>query len=328
MDTTTLNSEEEQYLNLVATILNRGVQRNDRTGAGTKSIFATSMRFSLANNTVPLLTSRKVFWRGVVEELLWIMSGSTDATVLSQKNIHIWDGNSSRSFLDLHGLHDYKEGDIGPGYGFQWRHFGAKYNAYKNSATETDVVTETDRIQTLEKDAGVDQLRDCIDKMLNDPYNRRIIISAWNPLDIPKMALPPCHLLCQFYVDMSTTPPTLSSQMYQRSADVALGVPFNIASYSLLTILLAHVCGMQPGEFVHVIGDAHIYNNHEEGMQTLLARRGQLRPWPRVHISDLQPPTDRTTDATLAVLLRIQSTNITLIDYNPLPPIRGMTMAV
>ena len=247
-----------QYLNLLRYVMDKGVLRTDRTNTGTRSVFGTQMRFSLANGVIPLLTTKKVFWRGVVEELLWFIHGCTDGRVLKEKKIHIWDGNGSREFLDKVGLTDYEEDDLGPIYGFQWRHFGAEY-----SHRDADYSGQ-----------GVDQLQEVIHLLRTDPYNRRIMLSAWNPCALRKMALPPCHVLSQFYVQNGR----LSCQMYQRSADMGLGVPFNIASYSLLTILLAHIVGLQPGEFVHVIGDTHVYINHEDALREQIEREPRAFP--------------------------------------------------
>ncbi|XP_066998804.2 thymidylate synthase isoform X2 [Anabrus simplex] len=217
--------EEYQYLEQIQRIITCGVKRDDRTGVGTLSLFGAQMRYSLRNGVFPLLTTKRVFWRGVVEELLWFIRGSTNAKELQEKKIHIWDGNSSRQFLDSLGFTDREEGDLGPVYGFQWRHIGAKYvDMHTNYSGE-----------------GLDQLKEVIDTIRTRPFDRRIIMCAWNPMDIPKMALPPCHCLVQFYVANNE----LSCQLYQRSADMGLGVPFNIASYSLLTYMIAHVTGLK-----------------------------------------------------------------------------------
>ncbi|XP_027354787.1 bifunctional dihydrofolate reductase-thymidylate synthase isoform X3 [Abrus precatorius] len=213
--------EEYMYLRLVQDIISEGSTRDDRTGTGTLSKFGCQTRFNL-RRSFPLLTTKKVFWRGVVEELLWFISGSTSAKALQEKGIHIWDGNASREYLDRIGLTEREEGDLGPVYGFQWRHFGAKY-----------VNMHTDY-----SGQGFDQLLDVINKIKHNPDDRRIILSAWNPADLKLMALPPCHMFAQFYVANGE----LSCQMYQRSADMGLGVPFNIASYALLTCMIAHVC--------------------------------------------------------------------------------------
>lgn len=179
-----VNPEEMQYLDICRDIIENGVQRGDRTGTGTKSKFGVQMRYSLRDGALPLLTTKRTFWRGVAEELLWFVSGSTNANELADKNIHIWDGNGSREFLDSRGLSHREEGDLGPVYGFQWRHFGAEYEDMRADY----------------KGKGVDQLADCIDKIRNNPEDRRIVMSAWNPADLDKMALPPCHMFCQFYV--------------------------------------------------------------------------------------------------------------------------------
>ena len=221
------------------------------------------MRFSLRNDVIPILTTKRVFWRGVAEELLWFVSGSTDARELQAKKIHIWDGNASREFLDNRGLTHREEGDLGPVYGFQWRHFGAKYVDFNTDYTGQ----------------GVDQLARCINCIKTNPTSRRIVMSAWNPADLNDMALPPCHMFCQFYVANGE----LSCQMYQRSADMGLGVPFNIASYALLTRMVAQVCGLKAGDFVHTIGDAHVYLNHIEPLQRQLRRKP--RPFPTLTIN-------------------------------------------
>ncbi|KAL7563732.1 hypothetical protein ACA910_020420 [Epithemia clementina (nom. ined.)] len=259
------NLEEIQYLNLCRDIMETGIQRGDRTGTGTLSKFGAQMRFDLRQGRLPLLTTKRTFWRGVAEELLWFISGSTNANELMEKDIHIWDGNGSREFLDSLGLSHREQGDLGPVYGFQWRHFGAEY-----VDMHTDYTGQ-----------GVDQLAECIRKIKETPEDRRIVMSAWNPADLGKMALPPCHMFCQFYVD--TVNNELSCQMYQRSADMGLGVPFNIASYALLTHLVAHVTGRRPGDFVHVIGDAHIYLNHVDALKEQLRRTP--RPFPTLKIN-------------------------------------------
>lgn len=254
--------EEYLYLRLVEDILSNGTSKDDRTGTGTISKFGCQMRFNLRKN-FPLLTTKKVFWRGVVEELLWFISGSTNAKILQEKGIHIWDGNASRDYLDGLGLKDREEGDLGPVYGFQWRHFGARY-----SNMHADYTGQ-----------GFDQLLDVIYKIKNNPDDRRIILSAWNPSDLKLMALPPCHMFAQFYVANKE----LSCQMYQRSADMGLGVPFNIASYALLTCMIAHVCDLSPGDFVHVIGDAHVYRTHVRPLQEQLQKAP--KPFPILKIN-------------------------------------------
>ncbi|EDO49153.1 predicted protein [Nematostella vectensis] len=254
----TKRHDELQYLDMIRYIMENGTVKTDRTGTGTKSVFGAQMRFSLRDGVFPLLTTKRVFWRGVAEELLWFVKGCTNAKVLADKNIHIWDANGSRGFLDRQGLSHREEGDLGPVYGFQWRHFGAKY-----VDMHTDYTGQ-----------GVDQLAQVIDKIKNNPDDRRIIMLAWNPSDIPLMALPPCHAFVQFYVANGE----LSCQLYQRSGDMGLGVPFNIASYSLLTYMIAHVCGLKPGDFVHSLGDAHVYLNHFEALEEQLKREPRAFP--------------------------------------------------
>lgn len=182
------------------------------------------MRYSL-KESFPLLTTKRVFWRAVVEELLWFIRGSTNALELKEKNVNIWDANSTREYLDSIGLSDRVEGDLGPVYGFQWRHYGAEYK---------DMYTDY-------TGKGIDQLKNIIETLKTNPNDRRIIMCSWNPIDLPKMALPPCHCLVQFYVANGE----LSCMLYQRSADMGLGVPFNIASYALLTNMIAHITGLK-----------------------------------------------------------------------------------
>lgn len=246
-------SDESQYIQLVRNILESGVTRDDRTEVGTISQFGAQMRFNLRNGTMPLLTTKNTFWRGVATELLWFISGSTNANELSANGVHIWNANGSRAFLDQRGLTEREEGDLGPVYGFQWRHFGAKY-----VDMHTDYTGQ-----------GVDQLAQVIHLIKTKPTSRRIVMSAWNPSDLDQMVLPPCHMFVQFYVHNGE----LSAQLYQRSADMGLGVPFNIASYALLTHLVAHCCGLKAGDLVHTIGDAHIYQNHVTALQRQLERQ-------------------------------------------------------
>lgn len=205
--------------------------------------------------------------RGILEELLWFIHGSTDSKLLSEKGVKIWDGNGSKEFLEKRGLGHRREGDLGPVYGFQWRHFGAEYG-------------DSDQDYTGK---GVDQLKECIEKIKHNPMDRRIILSAWNPKDIPLMALPPCHMMCQFYVHLPETPeqrPKLSCLMFQRSADLGLGIPFNIASYALLTHMVAKVTGTDAHELIIQLGDAHVYLDHIEALKTQLER--EPKPFPKI----------------------------------------------
>ncbi|KAI4483854.1 hypothetical protein M0802_013261 [Mischocyttarus mexicanus] len=290
--------EEYQYLNLIKKIIKTGAKKEDRTGVGTYSIFGTQMRFNLTNGIIPLLTTKRVFWRGVIEELLWFIRGSTNAKELQEKGIHIWDSNASRDFLDNCGFTDREEGDLGPIYGFQWRNYGVEYkNMYTNYRGKGMFFC-------------IDQLKEVIYKIKHTSDDRRIIMTAWNPVDIPKMALPPCHCLVQFYVSNGT----LSCQLYQRSADMGLGVPFNIASYSLLTYMVAHITNLKPGEFIHTMGDCHIYVNHVSALEEQIKRTP--RPFPTLKIiGDVKDIDDFTID------------NFQLINYKPHPKI-DMQMAV
>jgi len=289
------NPEEMQYLDLLRNVLFSGVERPDRTGVGVLGTFGTTMKFDLRNGKLPLLTTKTVFFRGVLEELLWFIRGSTDSTLLHRKGIKIWDGNGSREYLDSIGLSHRREGDLGPVYGFQWRHFGAEYKD-----CETDYSGQ-----------GVDQLQNCINQIKTNPESRRIVLCAWNVRDLPHMALPPCHLLCQFWVHEGE----LSCQFYQRSCDLILGVPFNIASYALLTHLLAHICGLQTGDLIHVLGDIHIYKTHLEAAREQICRTPDV--FPRVLIKcDVSTPLEQYTDK-----------DFELIDYHPQSAIKA-TMAL
>ena len=284
---------ERAYLDLVREVMEKGVRREDRTGVGTLSLFGRQLRFDLRDG-FPLLTTKRVFWRGVVEELLWFLSGSTDSRALSAKGVHIWDENGSREFLDSRGLAHRQEGDLGPVYGFQWRHFGAEYTTCQADYTNR----------------GVDQISECIRQIKETPHSRRIMFCAWNPASLQDCALPPCHVLCQFYVARGR----LSAQMYQRSADLGLGVPFNIASYALLVYMMAHVCQLEPGEFIHTVGDAHIYMNHLEPLREQLSRIPSAPPQLRI-----KRKVDSIDDFTL--------NDFELLNYEPQKKI-NMKMAV
>lgn len=239
------------------------------------------MKFALNKNgtpVLPLLTTKRVFTRAVIAELLWFVEGNTSSASLSEVGVKIWDGNGSREFLDNLGLTHREVGDLGPVYGFQWRHFGAEYVDAKTDYTGQ----------------GVDQLAEIIHKLKTNPYDRRLILSAWNPKDLKNMVLPPCHMFAQFYVsyprkrgeeETAENKPQghLHCQLYQRSCDMGLGVPFNIASYALLTHMLAHVCELVPGSLTHVMGDAHVYLDHVEALETQLER--EPRDFPEMEIA-------------------------------------------
>ena len=260
--------DESAYLQLINRILDEGSLRETRNGL-THSIFGHHMEFSLKDQTIPILTTKRVAWKTCFRELMWFIRGSTNNNELREKKVHIWNANASREFLDSRGLHDLEENDLGPVYGHQWRHFNAPY---------TDCHADyTDR--------GVDQLQYIIN-CLKDPNqhsSRRMIMSAWNPCQIDEMALPPCHLLCQFYVRDHKY---LSCSLYQRSGDVGLGVPFNIASYSFLTHLLAHHCGLEAEKFIHFLGDAHIYSEHVKVLEEQITR--QPLPFPKMKFKELR----------------------------------------
>ena len=251
------DNQEIQYLILLDQILKGGEFRPDRTGTGTLSLFGKQMIFDISNE-FPLLTTKKVFFDKIVSELLFFLSGKTDTKILENQNNFIWKGNTRKEYFEKIGL-DLKEGDMGPSYPFQWRHYGEEYNGCEYDYTGK----------------GIDQIQNLIDGLKTDPYGRRHIICSWNVKDIKKMALPPCHCLVQFYV---TSDGFLDCQMYQRSADFFLGVPFNIASYSLLTYMIAQICNLKPRKFIHTFGDAHIYRDHIEQVKIQLDRTPKQFP--------------------------------------------------
>ena len=244
----------KQYLDLVNRILDEGTNKGDRTGTGTKSIFGHQMVFDLQKG-FPLVTVKKTWWKGIVHELLWMISGSTNIKYLTDNNDHIWD-----EWAD-------ENGELGPVYGKQWREWVALNSApvFKSKSI------------TIE----IDQLKEVVEQIKSNPNSRRHIVTAWNPGEVDEMKLPPCHMFYQFYVADGE----LSCQMYQRSADVFLGVPFNIASYALLTSLVAATCGLKPGKLVHTLGDAHIYNNHMDQVKEMLKRQHQCYILPTVSIN-------------------------------------------
>lgn len=221
----------KQYLDLVKHVLANGVEKSDRTGTGTKSVFGYQMRFNLADG-FPLLTTKKVHLKSIIYELLWFLKGDTNVHYLQENGVRIWN-----EWAD-------ENGNLGPVYGHQWR----SWPAYDGTT--------------------IDQLANVIQQIKSNPNSRRLIVSAWNVAEVENMALPPCHTMFQFYVANGK----LSCMLYQRSADIFLGVPFNIASYALLTMMIAQVCGLQPGEFVHTLGDAHIYLNHLEQVREQITR--------------------------------------------------------
>lgn len=284
---------EQQYLDMCRDVLRTGSARNDRTGVGTLSKFGFTLRYQLQDG-FPLLTTRRVFFAGVVAELEHFLKGKTDAKLLDAQKVRIWNGNTSRAALDRLGFHDRAEGDMGPVYGFQWRHWGAPY-----TGCEADYTGQ-----------GIDQLAQLVKGLQEDPHSRRHVLSAWNVAQLPDMVLPPCHVVAQFYVADGK----LSCMLYQRSCDLALGYPFNVASYALLTHLLAQICDLQVGELVHVIGDAHLYKSHLANMRELLSR--SPRPFPRLRLNPF-----------LSSLDEFHAQDAQLEDYDPHPAL-NFPMAV
>jgi thymidylate synthase len=237
------NYDELAYLDLLKNVLINGNKQIDRTGTGTISMNGLSLKFDLSKG-YPLLTTKKMWFKGILIELLWFISGSTNVEELQNQKLHIWDGNSSREFLDKRGLYELNEGDIGPSYGFQFKHFGAKYiNNDTNYSNQ-----------------GMNQIDYVINELKNNPISRQIVINLWNSSDIHKMALPPCLMMYNFFVNINSN--KLDCVMYARSSDLFLGNPWNIGTGALLTYILAHICNMNVGELTFNIGNAHIYNNH------------------------------------------------------------------
>lgn len=249
-----MNKEEHQYLDLVKEVIESGYHETGRNGK-TRVKFGHTMRFSLRDGTIPILTTKRVAIRPCFEELFWFIRGNTDNTILQEKKVSIWNGNSTREFLDSRGLYNREVGDLGPVYGFQWRHFNANY-VDRNS----DYANK-----------GIDQLQTIINNLKNEDTrsSRRHILTAWNPCQLDEMALPPCHMICQFNVRENKY---LSCALFQRSGDIGLGVPFNIASYSLFTHILANHCGLIADEFVHFLGNCHIYEEHIEPLKIQIQR--------------------------------------------------------
>lgn len=290
-----------QYLDLLDKICREGVVRDDRTGTGTKGIFGYQMRFNLSEG-FPLLTTKRVFLKGVIHELLWFLKGDTNIKYLVDNGVHIWDSDAYRYYNELcvkHGvlpvdmdtflgalgvespIEGYKFGDLNHVYGYQWR-------SWPKANGET-----------------IDQIKEVIETIKKNPSSRRMIVSAWNVADVGSMALPPCHTMFQFFVAEGK----LSCQLYQRSGDVFLGVPFNIASYALMTMMIAKECGLEAGEFIHTLGDAHLYLNHLDQAAEQLSR--DTRALPRMILADRDSIFDYTYD------------DFTLEGYDPHPAIKA-----
>ncbi len=259
----------QQYLDLLRHVLNHGTRKSDRTGTGTLSVFGYQMRYNLAQG-FPLLTTKKLHTRSIIHELLWFLRGETNIRYLKENKVSIWD-----EWAD-------KNGELGPVYGYQWRSWPTPDGRH------------------------IDQISQVVEQIRRNPDSRRLIVSAWNVADVDKMALPPCHLLFQFYVADGK----LSCQLYQRSADIFLGVPFNIASYALLTLMVAQVAGLKPGDFVHTLGDTHLYLNHLEQANLQLTR--MPKPQPTMHLNPV-----RTS------LFDFVFEDFELLNYDPQPAIKA-----
>lgn len=296
------DSDENVYTGLLRDVLENGKERPDRTGVGTISLFGKSMKFDISNGTVPLLTTKYVPFKSIVEELLWMMQGSTDAKILDNKGVKIWNGNTSRDFLNSVGLGHFKEGILGAGYSWQIRHFGAIYSQkYAN-------MYECNR----EEIGGFDQLKYIEELLKNDPYSRRIMMCYWNPVDFQKMALLPCHYQVQFYVEDINNDKYLSCIFNMRSNDMFLGNPFNIVFYTLLTHILAKRHNMKAKELIYFGGDVHIYKNHITQVRKQL--QNEARPFPKVHINDNIISKD---------WLEMTSSDFELVGYTSAPYIRA-----
>ena len=274
--------EEYQYLNIIENIIENGTWEEGRNGR-TKGVFGSSMRFSLKDGKIPILTTKKTAWKTCLKELLWFIRGETDNKILKKNGVHIWDANGSREFLDSRGLHLYPEDMLGPIYGYQWRYYNANYNCFSGKRLFKE--NEPDIFSNRKEVTGIDQLQQIIDA-LKDPVqrmSRRLIMTAWNPSQLNEMALPPCHVMCQFNVHDGNK---LSCSMYQRSNDEACGTPFNIASYSFLTHLLAKHCGLEAYEFVYFKGNCHVYEEHVEGIKEQMGR--EPYPFPTLSIKQVR----------------------------------------
>jgi thymidylate synthase len=288
-----------QYLYLLRHVLEHGKPKADRTGTGTYSVFGAQTRFDLRNN-FPLLTTKKVHLRSIIYELLWFLSGDSDTRYLRENKVTIWDEWADETYVK----------NLGPVYGKQWR----EWTWYSMRRIDPDANQIPLNLGEFKKpvgrrehsDHGIDQIANVIAEIKKNPDSRRLIVSAWNVVDIEKMALAPCHCLFQFYVSDGE----LSCQLYQRSADIFLGVPFNIASYALLTLMVAQVCGLKPGDFVHTFGDLHLYSNHVEQAKLQISR--EPRPLPRMKLN----PAVKNID-------HFKFEDFELVNYDPHPAIKA-----
>jgi len=279
---------ENGYLQLLSKVLFKGQLRSNRTGTNTLSLFGKQIKYDLRNGKLPIFTSKTVNYKMIIDELLFFLSGSTDTKILKS---NIWKGNTSKEFLQERGL-SYEEGDMGPGYGFQWRHWGETYEGCNPA-------------QPYE---GIDQIQNLIEMIKNNPYDRRLIVSAWNVGDLSKMALPPCHCFFQLYPIPDTK--EMDLMLYQRSADMFLGVPFNVTSYSLLLYIICHLTGYTPRYFIHNMGDTHIYENHKTQVSEQLSRI-IFNEFPDIELKPFTTLDELTED------------HFIITNYKPLPPIRA-----
>jgi thymidylate synthase len=288
--------EETQYLDLIKRIMEHGATENGRNGK-VKSIFGNMMRFDLKHGTLPILSTKQMAWKACFRELMWFIRGETDNRILKSQGVHIWDDNGTREFLDSRHLESYPEDILGPIYGWQWRRFNAPY-IWEGKCDDNDKIyisEQTDYCNRVKipNNEGIDQLKQIIDA-LKDPNqrsSRRLIMTAWNPCQLDLMALPPCHILCQFNVREGKY---LSCALYQRSGDVGLGVPFNITSYSFLTHMIARHCDLEADEFVYFLGNAHIYEEHLEPLKKQLLRTPLN--FPRIYLEKKEHIEDYTLD--------------------------------
>ena len=302
---------DAEYLGVLGRVLAEGVLRGSRNGR-VHSLFGERLVLDVRKDGFPLLSTKRVFWRGVVEELLWFLRGDVDARDLQEKNVHIWDGNASRSFLDSRGLHDYEEGELGPVYGWQWRRFNAPYVAKQ-------------RVPDLDSAGFPDQILYVIETLMTEPTSRRAFMSAWNPSQLAQMALPPCHVSYQFYVHEEDR--SLSCQMYARSQDLCCGTPFNMASTALLATIIACALNLEGGvsRVILVMGDAHVYEQHVPGAREQidrLAHASSTTVKTTVKITKEPPKPDASAKERLDWIVSLVASDIELDGYHPMPAIR------
>ncbi len=287
---------EKVYLNLLRDIINLGEICSDRTGVGTQVLFARQLRFDISAS-IPILTTKNVRYDDVLKELLFFISGQTDTTLLDEENVHIWNANTSEEFLKKRGL-EYKKGDMGPMYGHQWRRSGAEYKGCESS------------YHYSAEDGGVDQLQGVIESLKKNPHSRRHLICSWSASEISQMVLAPCHFACQFHVSGDSQ--YLDCLVSQRSADCFLGLPYNIASYSILTYMIAHLCDLQPRELVFSLGDAHIYTTHFQAVAQQIVRGP--KPFPQLYFKNPRK---------IHKIEDFNSDNVIIKDYDSWPSIKA-----